>query len=480
MVDKDKNQELQRILEAAQLKVETASGNPGKYWRTSPTTAKIREEIREELGIKDKAYHSDDELRYLSTFGKNMGLTQNIWYQGVVQGKTVNIPGAGEIHDLDEFMARVRMDRQYYQDNWIQFKRAEEQRALVGTMIDNTDRRKNQLDTKINMMPSNQLRGGPAMDISLSRPLIGQLGRYGDTEVAHLTKGEVVLPSEVAAKLQNQIKNIMNKPNIDELTVGKGKINPKTGLEEFWQSGYGTGEDKEKYYLKWSDFSKWMYTDKYKGRERSDLRYAKYDKFKEYKSKLKIGKLDPKGDFTKSERKQYRFLSRALWFREKEHKEGRYSYSRWGGRPSTSYWQSEEGIAFREDHENWLQSLSAKEQYNFKRQNMTLHKRSLEKRLQSWERRRNKRRERELIAKQKQEEERLIREQEHAAGVQRAVALRTKRDYAKAMGRYDEGKITSRGEGVVQDAQDYSKPRYTSRKRKRSGKVANLGFFLNI
>ena len=63
-------------------------------------------------------------------------------------------------------------------------------------------------------------------------------GRNGDTRLAHLTPGEVVIPKEVAAlrpdlvnSLAQQIKAMGGKP--ERTMVGRGHINPKTGIEEF-------------------------------------------------------------------------------------------------------------------------------------------------------------------------------------------------------------------------------------------------------
>ena len=63
-------------------------------------------------------------------------------------------------------------------------------------------------------------------------------GRNGDTRLAHLTPGEVVIPKEVAAlrpdlvnSLAQQIKAMGGKP--ERTMVGRGHINHKTGIEEF-------------------------------------------------------------------------------------------------------------------------------------------------------------------------------------------------------------------------------------------------------
>jgi len=64
---------------------------------------------------------------------------------------------------------------------------------------------------------------------------VASKGRWGDSTLAHLTPGEVVLPQEVAQKLQGQISSIMGKNNMRKITVGdrQSMTNPYTGLEEF-------------------------------------------------------------------------------------------------------------------------------------------------------------------------------------------------------------------------------------------------------
>jgi hypothetical protein len=63
-------------------------------------------------------------------------------------------------------------------------------------------------------------------------------GRNGDTRVAHLTKGEVVVPREVAelrpdliAHVAEQLRRMGGDPR--QMIVGRGRVNPQTGIEEF-------------------------------------------------------------------------------------------------------------------------------------------------------------------------------------------------------------------------------------------------------
>lgn len=63
-------------------------------------------------------------------------------------------------------------------------------------------------------------------------------GRNGDTRMAHVTPGEVVIPKEVAAlrpDLVAHVGDIVRKMggNPASLTVGRGRVNPTTGIEEF-------------------------------------------------------------------------------------------------------------------------------------------------------------------------------------------------------------------------------------------------------
>lgn len=63
-------------------------------------------------------------------------------------------------------------------------------------------------------------------------------GRKGDTEVAHVTPGEVVIPRELKtinpklyAELMAQVARIGGDPS--KMVVGNGSVNPRTGLQEF-------------------------------------------------------------------------------------------------------------------------------------------------------------------------------------------------------------------------------------------------------
>ena len=63
-------------------------------------------------------------------------------------------------------------------------------------------------------------------------------GRNGDTRVAHLTEGEVVVPREVAelrpdiiAHVAEQLRRMGGNPR--QMIVGRGRVNPQTGIEEF-------------------------------------------------------------------------------------------------------------------------------------------------------------------------------------------------------------------------------------------------------
>lgn len=63
-------------------------------------------------------------------------------------------------------------------------------------------------------------------------------GRNGDTRMAHVTPGEVVIPKEVAALRPDLVAHVANQVrsmggNPESLTVGRGRINPQTGVEEF-------------------------------------------------------------------------------------------------------------------------------------------------------------------------------------------------------------------------------------------------------
>lgn len=67
---------------------------------------------------------------------------------------------------------------------------------------------------------------------------LARQGRNGDTRVAHLTPGEVVIPREVAAVRPDLVRGVGQQysqmgGNPNTLRVGHGKINPRTGIEEF-------------------------------------------------------------------------------------------------------------------------------------------------------------------------------------------------------------------------------------------------------
>jgi hypothetical protein len=69
---------------------------------------------------------------------------------------------------------------------------------------------------------------------------LAQAGRFGDTELIHATKGEVVIPPTIFRNksLADQIKKELAKENttLEEITVGSAiaPINPGTGLQEFF------------------------------------------------------------------------------------------------------------------------------------------------------------------------------------------------------------------------------------------------------
>lgn len=85
------------------------------------------------------------------------------------------------------------------------------------------------------------LLGSISGNKSYGAGLLGNLassGRNGDTRMAHVTPGEVVVPKEVAAlrpdivaHIAAQIKKMGGNPKGS--VVGRGRINPKTGIEEF-------------------------------------------------------------------------------------------------------------------------------------------------------------------------------------------------------------------------------------------------------
>ena len=70
---------------------------------------------------------------------------------------------------------------------------------------------------------------------------LANAGRFGDTDLIHVTKGEVVIPPTILSKnpsLLQAIKAELAKEDtsIDEVTVGSSlaSINPETGLQEFF------------------------------------------------------------------------------------------------------------------------------------------------------------------------------------------------------------------------------------------------------
>jgi len=69
---------------------------------------------------------------------------------------------------------------------------------------------------------------------------LAQAGRFGDTELIHATKGEVVIPPNIFRNksLADQIKKELAKENttLEQITVGSAiaPINPDTGLQEFF------------------------------------------------------------------------------------------------------------------------------------------------------------------------------------------------------------------------------------------------------
>lgn len=94
---------------------------------------------------------------------------------------------------------------------------------------------------------------------------LSQMGRNGDTQVAHLTPGEVVIPKEVAALRPDLVAHVANQirqmgGNPQNTVVGRGRINPQTGIQEFateaevqaaYQSNFGRAADPEglKYWM---------------------------------------------------------------------------------------------------------------------------------------------------------------------------------------------------------------------------------------
>jgi hypothetical protein len=67
-------------------------------------------------------------------------------------------------------------------------------------------------------------------------------GRNGDDVLAHLTKGEIVVPVEILDAEDGYLRKVINEimtelgGNPNEYTVGHkdNKINPETGYPEFW------------------------------------------------------------------------------------------------------------------------------------------------------------------------------------------------------------------------------------------------------
>ena len=70
---------------------------------------------------------------------------------------------------------------------------------------------------------------------------LAQAGRFGDTELIHATKGEVVIPPTILKKNPSLVQAIRAElakedTSLDEVTVGSqlASVNPKTGLQEFF------------------------------------------------------------------------------------------------------------------------------------------------------------------------------------------------------------------------------------------------------
>ena len=70
---------------------------------------------------------------------------------------------------------------------------------------------------------------------------LAQAGRFGDTELIHATKGEVVIPPTILKKNPSLVEAIRAElakedTSLDEVTVGSqlASVNPKTGLQEFF------------------------------------------------------------------------------------------------------------------------------------------------------------------------------------------------------------------------------------------------------
>ena len=75
-------------------------------------------------------------------------------------------------------------------------------------------------------------------------------GRGGDTVLAHLTVGEVVLPAEIAAQFSEEILGLIGEEEAMARTVGhpSNSINPETGYPEFWsyKDPFGTKKAKKR------------------------------------------------------------------------------------------------------------------------------------------------------------------------------------------------------------------------------------------
>lgn len=70
---------------------------------------------------------------------------------------------------------------------------------------------------------------------------MASLGRNGDTRMAHTTPGEIVVPKEVAATRPDIVKHIQDTiakmgGDPSKYVVGRGSVNPSTGMEEFASS----------------------------------------------------------------------------------------------------------------------------------------------------------------------------------------------------------------------------------------------------
>lgn len=79
-------------------------------------------------------------------------------------------------------------------------------------------------------------KGGGKVSGPLSR--LAEQGRNGDTRIAHLTPGEAVIPRELVEsnpELMRRLEEILYSlgGTPEELYVGQGRVNPRTGVEEF-------------------------------------------------------------------------------------------------------------------------------------------------------------------------------------------------------------------------------------------------------